>query len=210
MIPLVGAVQGLAGIAGGIIGSGARKREQAAAQAEYNRNKARMENADTSNLYKNQENVYEDLTVNTQEADFIAQQQNQGMANTMDALQGAAGGSGIAALAQSLANQQSQNAQSAAVSIGSQEASNQAAERQMAGQLQENEIQGEYQARAAEKDKVDTMLGMSQQRLGAANAARDAATKSIIGGVAGLATSVVPQLPSVKGSGNFLGNMIGK
>lgn len=211
-MPLLGAVQGLAGIAGGMIGSGKRKREQAAAQAEYNRNKARMENADTSNLYKNQENVYEDLTVNTQEADFIAQQQNQGMANTMDALQGAAGGSGIAALAQSLANQQSQNAQSAAVSIGSQEAGNQMAERQMAGQLQQNEIQGEYQARADEKDKVDTMLGMSQQRLGAANAARDAATKSIIGGVTGLAGSVVPQLPGLKGqigSGSFVGNMLG-
>lgn len=191
-IPLMaamGAVQGLAGIAGGMIGSGKRKREQTAAQAEYNRNKARMENADTSNLYKNQENVYEDLTVNTQEADFIAQQQNQGMANTMDALQGAAGGSGIAALAQSLANQQSQNAQSAAVSIGSQEAGNQMAERQMAAQLQQNEIQGEYQSRADEKDKVDTMLGMSQQRLGAANDARAAATKSIIGGVTGLVGS---------------------
>lgn len=211
-MPLLGAVQGLAGIAGGMIGSGKRKREQATAQAEYNRNKARMENADTSNLYKNQENVYEDLTVNTQEADFIAQQQNQGMANTMDALQGAAGGSGIAALAQSLANQQSQNAQSAAVSIGSQEAGNQMAERQMAGQLQQNEIQGEYQARADEKDKVDTMLGMSQQRLGAANAARDAATKSIIGGVTGLAGSVVPQLPGLKGQiggDGFIGNMLG-
>jgi len=30
------------------------------------------------------------------------------------------------------------------------------------------------------------MLGMSQQRLGAANAARDAATKSILGGVGSL------------------------
>jgi len=88
-----------------------------------------------------------------------------------------------------LANQQSQNAQSAAVSIGSQEAGNQMAERQMAAQLQQNEIQGEYQSRADEKDKVDTMLGMSQQRLGAANDARAAATKSIIGGVTGLVGS---------------------
>ena len=68
MIPIgaaMGAVQGLASIAGGMIGSGARKREQKAAQGEFNRNKTRMEGADTSNLYKNQENVYEDLTVNT-------------------------------------------------------------------------------------------------------------------------------------------------
>ena len=183
----MGAIKGLAGIAGGIIGSGKRKREQKAAQGEYDINKARMQNADTSNLYANQENVYEDLTVNTQQADFVAQQQQQGMANTMSALQGAAGGSGIAALAQSLAGQQSQNAQQASISIGEQEAGNQAAERQMAGQLQNQEIQGAYRSRAQEKDKTDTMLGMSQQRLGAANDARTAATKSIIGGVAGMA-----------------------
>jgi hypothetical protein len=193
MIPIgaaMGAIKGLAGIAGGIIGSGARKREQKAAQAEYNVNKKRMEGADTSNVWANQENVYEDLTVNTQQADFVAQQQAQGMADTMGSLKGAAGGSGIAALAQSLAGQQSQNAQSASVSIGQQEASNQAAERQMAGQLQQQETMGELESRAAEKDKVDTMLGMSQQRLGAANEARSAATSSIIGGVAGLAGAV--------------------
>tara|TARA_R110000803_G_scaffold86007_3_gene152408 strand:+ start:405 stop:1004 length:600 start_codon:yes stop_codon:yes gene_type:complete len=190
MIPvgaLKGAITGLAGIAGGIIGSGARKREQKAAQAEFNRNKARMEGADTSNLAVNQENTMEDLTVNTQQADFMAQQQQQGMANTMDSLQGAAGGSGIAALAQSLSNQQTANAQAASASIGQQEAGNQMAERQMAGQLQSQELQGAYASRAAEKDKTDTMLGMSQQRLGAANAARNAATSSIIGGVAGVA-----------------------
>jgi hypothetical protein len=182
----MGAVSGLAGIAGGIIGGGKRRREQKAAQTEFNKNKQRMENADTSNLAVNQENTMEDLTVNTQQADFIAQQQNQGMANTMDSLQGAAGGSGIAALAQSLGNQQTANAQAASASIGQQEAGNQMAERRMAGQLQSQELQGEYASRAAEKDKTDTMLGMSQQRLGAANQARQSATSSIIGGVTGM------------------------
>jgi len=200
MIPLLGALSGLAGIAGGIIGSGARKREQREAQKEFNTNKARMEGADTSNLMVNQENVYEDLTVNTREADFINQQQQAGMANTMDKLQGAAGGSGIAALAQSMAGQQAKNAQGAAASIGQQEASNQFAERQMQSQLNQQEIQGAYGARAAEKDKTDTMLGMSQQRLGTANAARDNATKSIIGGVSGLAKA---GMGMVDGDGNF-------
>ena len=189
MIPIGaigGVVSGLTGIAGGMIGSRKRKREQKEAQAEFNRNKARMEGADTSNLAKNMENTMEDLTVNTQAAEFQAQQQAGGFANTMDKLSSAAGGSGIAALAQSLAGAQSQAAQSASADIGRQEASNQAAERQMAGQLQQQELQGEYASRAAEKDKVDTMLGMSQQRLGAANAARDAATQSILGGVGSL------------------------
>ena len=186
MIPIGaigGVVSGLAGIAGGMIGSGKRKKEQAAAQVEFNRNKARMEGADTSNLHTNVENTMEDLTVNTQAADFQAQQQASGFANTMDNLSGAAGGSGIAALAQSMAGAQSNAAIQGSADIGRQESSNQAAERQMAGQLQQNEIQGAYNSRAAEKDKVDTMLGMSQNRLGAANAARDAATQSIIGGV---------------------------
>ena len=187
MIPLMGAVQGLAGIAGGIIGSGKRKREQKEAQAEFDRNKQRMEGADTSNVYSNMENTMEDLTVNTQQADFVNQQQQAGMANTMDKLSGAAGGSGIAALAQSLSNQQTANAQAASASIGAQESQNQMAERSQAGQLQMQEKKGELISRAQEKDKTDTMLGMSQQRLGAANEARDAATKSIIGGVTGVA-----------------------
>ena len=178
-----GVVSGLTGIASGIIGSKGRKREQAAAQAEFNRNKARMEGADTSNLNKNMENTMEDLTVNTQAAEFQAQQQAGGFANTMDKLSSAAGGSGIAALAQSMAGAQSNAAQAASADIGRQEAGNQRAERQMAGQLQQQEIQGEYASRAAEKDKVDTMFGMSQQRLGAANEARDAATGAILGGV---------------------------
>ena len=196
---LKGAVTGLAGIAGGLIGGGARRREQKAAQSEFDRNKMRMENADTSNLAVNQENTMEDLTVNTQQADFIAQQQNQGMANTMDSLQGAAGGSGIAALAQSLGNQQTANAQAASASIGQQEAGNQMAERRMAGQLQNQELQGAYASRAAEKDKTDTMLGMSQNRLGAANDARDAAKGAVIGGVGGLMGSGLDVLGGATG-----------
>tara|TARA_R110001606_G_scaffold397760_1_gene575154 strand:+ start:141 stop:803 length:663 start_codon:yes stop_codon:yes gene_type:complete len=208
-IGILSAVQGLSGIAGGLIGSGARRRETQAAQKEFNTNKARMQGADTSNLATNQENVYEDLTVNTQQADFVNQQQQAGMANTMDSLQGAAGGSGIAALAQSMSNQQSVNAQGASASIGQQEAGNQMAERGMAGQLQAKELQGAYESRAAEKDKTDTMLGMSQQRLGAANQAQDAAKASIMGGVGSLAGGILPQIPGLAKGGDFLQNMFG-
>ena len=54
---------------------------------------------------------------------------------------------------------------------------------------------------------------MSQQRLGAANEARDAATKSIIGGVGRVAENVISSVPSIAGqmdSGSFIGNMAGK
>ena len=182
------AVGSLGSIAGGMIGSGKRKREQRQAQGEFDRNKARYEGLDTSNLATNLENTYEDLTVNTQAAQFAAQGQQQVLANTMGGMNNAAGGGGIAAMAQAMAGQQSQNMQMASNSIASQESGNQAAQAQMAGSLQQMELAGAQKSRSAELEKTETMLGMSQARLGAANAARDKATSSIIGGVTGLAT----------------------
>lgn len=215
MLPILGAVKGLAGIAGGIIGSGKRKREMREAQAQYNRQMANFKNLDTSNAYTGMENTMEDLTVNQGQAEFAAEQQNQALANTMSGLQGAAGGSGIAALAQSLANQQSQNMRTASLSIGQQEQSNQMAERNMAGQLDMQERAGELQSRKMKKEQTETLLGMSQQRLGAAKAAKAAATKSIIGGVTGLAGSVLPSIPGLAEMGGgdgqfgFMENMMG-
>ena len=182
------AVGSLGSIAGGMIGSGKRKREQRQAQGEFDRNKARYEGLDTSNLATNLENTYEDLTVNTQAAQFAAQGQQQVLANTMGGMNNAAGGGGIAAMAQAMAGQQSQNMQMASNSIASQESGNQAAQAQMAGSLQQMELAGAEKSRSAELEKTETMLGMSQARLGAANAARDKATSSIVGGVTGLAT----------------------
>ena len=121
----LGAVGGLANIAGGIIGGGKRRREQRAAAKELEQQKLAYSQLDTSNMYANMENTMEDLTVNTQQADFIAQQNQQQQANLMSGMGGAAGGSGIAALAQAMANQGSQQAQAASASIGQQEASNQ-------------------------------------------------------------------------------------
>ena len=187
----LGVVGGLTKIAGGIIGSKKRKAEQRAAQKEMNMRKAQFEMADTSNVYKDMENTMEDLTVNTQQADFQAQQANQGIANTMNAMQGAAGGSGIAAMAQAMAGQQAQNMQQASISIGQQEQANQMAERNMASQLQQQERVGELQSRAAEKEKVDTLFGMSQNRLGAANQAMEAQRQSIIGGVGDMFTGAM-------------------
>ncbi|MDG1858822.1 MAG: hypothetical protein P8I94_06960 [Emcibacteraceae bacterium] len=172
------------------------------------RRKAAFENLDTSNVYSNMENTMEDLTVNTQAADFQAQQQQQGLSNTLNSLQGAAGGSGIAALAQSLANQQANNLQSASASIGQQERSNQMAAAQQASNIQSMEAQGELISRNAENEKVSTLLGMSQQRLGAANAARAKATDQLVGGIGDLAGAGVDFLTA--GGGSALEKLAGK
>lgn len=199
-------IGGLTGIASGIIGSKKRKREQRKAQAEFNRRKAAYENLDTSNVYKNMENTMEDLTVNQQQAQFQAEQSQQGLANIMGGMQGAAGGSGIAALAQSLAGQQQNQIRQASIDIGKQEASNQMAERQQAGNLQLYERKGELISRDAEQEKAETLMGMSQQRLGAANQARQAATNAIVGGVGSLAGAAASFIPGGSTVGKMLGN----
>ena len=217
---MIGAVTqtigGLTSIASGIIGGGKRRAEQRAAEKELAINKARYENLDTSNLAANMENAYEDLTVNTQAADFAAQQQQQALANTMSGMNQAAGGSGIAALAQAMAGQQSANAQASAASIGQQESANQRAAAQGAMAVQSAQIQGAQAARQAEAAKTETLLGMSQQRKAAADEARAQATKAItsgIGNVVGGAASGLAQAASggalsgspLEGLGNFLG-----
>jgi len=196
-------VGGLTGIASGIIGSGKRKREQAAAQKEYDQTKAAFENLDTSNVYKDMENTMEDLTVNQAAAQFAAQQNQQSQANIMNTMSGAAGGSGIAAMTQALMGQAQAGNRQASIDIGKQEQANQAAERKQAGNLQLYERKGELISRDAENEKTSTLLGMSQQRLGAANQARQDATNAIVGGVGSLA-SVAGAAAS--GMGSVTGN----
>ena len=181
-----GAIKGLTGIASGIIGGGKRRREQREAQKEYDIAKSQFQNLDTSNLSANMQNTMEDLTVNTQAADFAAQNQQQGIANTMGALSGAAGGSGIAALAQAMAGQQSQNMQQASSSIAQQEQRNQMATAQQAASIQQQQIAGAGAARSLESDKVSELLNMSGERLDAADQARQDATSSIVGGIGGV------------------------
>ena len=199
-------IGGLTGIASGMIGSGKRKREQRAAQADYDRRKADYENTDTSNVYANMENTMEDLTVNQDQAKFQTEQSQQGLSNIMGSMQGAAGGSGIAALAQSLAGQQQNQVRQASMDIGRQEQSNQMAERSQAGNLQLYEAKGELISRDAEMEKTETLMGMSQQRLGAANAARQEATNSIVGGVGSLASAGAGFIPGESTLGKMLGN----
>ena len=208
----------------GLFGSRRRKRQQREAKGKYNEMKAAYEGLDTSNIYANVQNPYEniqnpyanmentmeDLRVNTQQADFMAQQGAQARADILGTFKGAAGGSGIAALAQSLANQQTQQAGQISASIGQQETANQRARAIEAGRLQQLERTGEFkaesmrlageqqaesmrlaganQARALEYQTTGTMFGMSQQRLAGANQAVAAGQRQMASGIGGLAT----------------------
>lgn len=188
-IPAYLAAAGLLNIGQTLYGRKRRRREMAKAQSDFDRTMATYQNLDTTNPYANMENPMEDLTVNQQEADFIAQQQQQGMANTMSQMAGAAGGSGIASLAQAMANQQSQNALQAGARIGNQEARNQAMAAQGAMNIQSMERQGDYLSQQMQRQQAGTELGMAQQALGQARAARDQATNQVFQGVGQLASA---------------------
>ena len=122
------------------------------------------------NPYDNIENVYEDLTVNTQAAEFQMQQGDQQRANIMQDLRGAAGSSGIAGLAQALANQGTQQAQQASISIGQQEQQNQMMERKAASANDMAMRGGEASLQEMEMSRQSTLLGIQMGQTSGANA----------------------------------------
>ena len=129
---------------------------------------AGMENAyaGLENQYEGMENVFEDATVDTQAAEFQAQQIAQQQANIMQGLRGAAGSSGIAALAQTMANQGQLQAQQASAGIAQQERQNQMMQMQEASRLQQLE-RGEA-ARLQSQAAQGAMAIQQQERAGAA------------------------------------------
>ena len=184
------AVGGVVKTVGSLFGGGARRREQREAKAELARRTSEFENLDTSNPYKNLTNTYENLTVNTQAADFAAQQSAQGAANIMGNLAAAAGGGGVAALAQSLANSQAQAAQKASADIGAQEQRNAMLTAQGEANRQKLVAAGERQSQIMDYKKQSTLLGMAQQRKAAADQARKDATNALVSGISDIAGGI--------------------
>jgi len=177
-------------IQGGVQAKRARE-EAAEAKKELDKGKELFANMDTSNPYQNLENTMEDLTVNKQAAEFQKQQQMQGQANIMQQMRGAAGGSGIAALAQSMAQQGSMDAQKASADIGRQEAANQQAERGMAGTIQMKEREGEMLSRNQQFGKISSMMGMSAGELVGAQQRQQAGQEAVMQGGKDIATTAV-------------------
>ena len=136
--------------------------------------------ADMQNQYA--DNVFEDLTVNQQAADFQMEQGAQQRANILGSLKGAAGGSGIAGLAQSLANQGIMQARGVSAGIGQQEAMNQKLKAQGAQQVQAGAAAadlsrrgGEATMQEAEMSRQSTLLGVAYGGMAGANAGVQAA-----------------------------------
>ena len=198
-------VGGLVKTVGSLFGGGKRRREQRAAAAEMAQYKQKYEQLDTSNPYANMTNPYENLTVNTQAADFAAQQNSQNAANIMSGMAAAAGGGGIAALAQSMANSQAQATQQASASLAQQESQNQQLAAQGEFKRQSMIAAGEQVSQQREADKQGTLLGMAQQRKAAADQARAEAKSQLLGGIGDIAGAGIAA--GAAGSGPLAGPM---
>jgi len=178
-----------------LVGASKRKKEAkkaaAAAKKELDAKKKQYEALDTSNLNANMENKMEDLTINQKGMELQSQKSAQSRANVMDSLKGAAGGSGIAALAQQMANQGSQDAAKAGAMIGDQEQANQAKVAAEDARIQDAKIAGEGTSRDLKRQKVSGQMEMAAGEKSTADAAKTQASKDQMNAVSGIATSAV-------------------
>jgi len=131
-----------------------------------------------TNPYEDMENPFEDLRVATGAADFQAQQGAQQRANILGSLRGAAGSSGIAGLAQTLANQGALQAQKISVNLQQQEVRNELLRAKGASSVDMQERTGDAMVQQAESSRQATMLGMQFGQAAGANAAYQQAVKN--------------------------------
>lgn len=183
-------VQGATQFGLSFVGNKARKARIAEADSLLEQSRAAYFGQDTSNLYANLENTMEDLTVNQEAARFQMEQQAQGQANIMSNLRGAAGSSGIAGLAQALANQQAQGARAASIDIGRQEQANQMAAASQAGKLQMAERAGAAQSRELQSRLLGEELQIDANELAQARQAQQQAVAMRMEGLGQLAGGI--------------------
>jgi len=161
--------------------------------------------ADMQNQFADMDNVYEDLTVDTRAAEFQAEMAQQQQANILQTLRGAAGGSGVAGLAQAMANQGVLQGRQISMDIGRQERQGQMMERQAAMTLQQLERQGAGQVdmterggaamvQQAEMARQSTLLGIAYGGMAGANAGVQAAYANQMAGFGAQASMLNSQV----------------
>ena len=138
--------------------------------------------AGIENRYMGMENRFEEMQVATRAAEFQMQQAGQQRANILQGLRGAAGVSGIAALAQSLAREGTLQAQQVSATLEQQEQQQKMLAAQESSRLdqqqratdmaiQQMESAGEQWVTEAEMQRQQTLLGMEAGGMASANQA---------------------------------------
>ena len=179
--------------------------------ADYEATEIKNPYAGISNTFSDVRSTAGMLGVNTQQAQFEQQQATANQAQMLNQLRGAAGSSGVASLAQAMANQQALNTQRIASSIGTQESaiSQQRAQMEMAAQSQR--AQGAMQAQLAraggaatqqqlQLDQQTSLINLAAEQYSAASDAvqqEDAERAALYGGIGTVVGGI---------AGSFLGS----
>jgi hypothetical protein len=123
--------------------------------------------AGAENMYEGMENRFEDMTVDMRAADFQTQQGQQQRANILQGLRGAAGSSGVAGLAQSMANQGALQSQQIAAGISQQERQNQMLSAQEGSRIDQMQRAGATQVQQMQLQgaEVARQMGTSRENL---------------------------------------------
>lgn len=193
-------IGGAAQAVGSIVGSRARKREERAAQAEFDAAKSSYQGHQFTNTYANLENTAEDLTVNQQASNFQAQETDRALAQGLDAITQTGGGGGGA---QAIANAALASKQNISADLSRQEQQNQQLRASQAANNQRLEAQGEAALQQQQYNQKGEILDLAGSRLGAAKEARAKATQDLIGGIGSVAGGIV------SGGLGDIGNLFG-
>ena len=110
-------------------------------------------------------NPYEDMTVNTQAAEFQRDMQAQQQADTLQALRGARGSAGAASLATAMSRQAAEKERAIAADIGKQEQAIQMASA-------EQQVKNQMARQQFDLGRMETMLGIGMGRVTAEEQAR--------------------------------------
>ena len=137
-----------------------QKEQRDIAQKRVDEQRKEFEAFKFTNPFEGMENPFEDFTVDLQAARFREEQAAQSRANILQQLQASAGSSGIAALAQALANQQSVQSQQISANIAQQERQNQMMAAKGASLVDLQQRQGDAMVQQAEASRESTLLGM--------------------------------------------------
>ena len=175
-----------------ITGSKAKKRarrEQRAAEAAAAPYLEAYKSYEYKNPYENMENVYEDMRVNTQAAEFQRDQLAQQQADMLQGLRGAAGGSGVAALAQSMARAGALQAQKISAGISEQETAREKAILAEQSRIQGLEMYGEQLVDQQEMQRNMNLYNIETGKAGLAAQQFAAGQQQMMGGVGQMASA---------------------
>jgi len=182
-----GAAGGIGGIVQFIAGKRRAKRNRQKTETAFRAEVENLRNVDVSNPFARISNPYANLTVNQQQARFQAEQGQQALTDILAQQSAAAGGSGIAALAQAMANQRTSQIQQSSASIGAQEAANQMAEAKGEADRQFLVGKGKQIAQDMRATKASVLTDIAAKEYQTAQQYEQSLNKALGEGIGGLA-----------------------